>query len=119
MNKIITANFDSIDMATLALKNIKESGIPLASVKINYKKTFHNETNDISSNVLLPNNTTTNFNYQMFGNETVMNFIPLNIPQSQHPNISDVKVIIKALDNDINTITSTLRNYGGLSVKEN
>lgn len=114
----ITANFSSIDMATLAIKSVTSRVKSVESVKISYKTHSNYPHTEISSSMFLP----MPIQNGVYTNETIaypvnLNAIRENNEKIEHRRTRSVQIELKTTSNEIQAVKTNLRNYGGLNVK--
>lgn len=117
MSRVI-ASFDSIDMATLAIKSVTRRVKGIDGVKINYQKVSTKPTNDVLSDFFI----TSPHSNGIYTNEVMCP--PVNLAavrekeqQQAHSYINGVQVELRTKSSDFQTIKSNLRQYGGQYVK--
>ncbi|WMJ22272.1 hypothetical protein RBG61_09760 [Paludicola sp. MB14-C6] len=117
MNKTIIAQFDSIDMATIAARNVMNRIKGIMDVKIAYKssESFHED--EVFSDFFTP---PTLVNGVLFDNSSIL---PINynaIGEKEHESHAPrgIRVEIKTSNENVQNIKSNLRTYGGHSIKE-
>lgn len=120
MNKTITAEFDSIDIATIAARNVTQRVKGISEVKISYKNSYGEGAKEqLFSDFFIPQN----FMSGVIVNESVnypVNYNAVNEKRQRNDDITTKYVIveIKTSNENARNIKSNLRAYGGLNIKE-
>lgn len=121
MDKIITAQFDSVDAAAIAAKRITDHFNGIRSIRIFYKNTGNSRTeeSDLFSGAFLPFPLTAQ---PMMSSILPPLFYPNSISEweqsKSHRNaVQKVTVKIKANEKNSGTIAAILRFGGGIGVK--
>lgn len=114
MSVNVSANFPSMDMATLAVKSISTRMSGVKSVRVSYHRE-HDSSVAPAYNLFLPSPTASGF----YTNETMpYGTAFLNLGDVPEPRIEgEVRVELKVTGDNLAMIKSNLRNYGGLNVK--
>lgn len=117
-SKTVIAHFDSIDMATIAAKNVTSRISGIDGVKVAYKTIEHSSENDVFSDFFLPFDSTNGVNPNA-GLSFPVNFSAVRMREDEQRDINTcgVRVEIKTSNENVQNIKSNLRCYGGLSVK--
>ena len=117
MKKMITATFESVDTATLAASHVKDKCDNVKEVKIRYKTPHHSSRSRLFASVFTPVDAATPtvmqnglfpvaVNIDAIGTQNKNDYIP-----------SKAMVEITATQDNIHTISSILRQGGGIEVK--
>ncbi|MGI5959303.1 MAG: hypothetical protein ACOX60_07810 [Massiliimalia sp.] len=131
MSKTITATFDTIDLAELAAKTIKNNFEGIKAITIKYQNFPH--TGNTSSDHQFTDSIGANFagvvspagSYPVSGGIAAapimyhMDSQPENAPSHDHPEIQDStesRLIIKAREDEIQAISARLRSMGGREI---
>lgn len=117
MNKIIIARFDSVDMATIAARNVMDRIKGITDVKVAYKNEDREEEDELFSDLFTPPRLV---NGVMIDGTP---FIPINnyaVRDKEHESDTPeyVRVEIKTNNENVLNIKSTLRAYGGYDIRE-
>ncbi len=117
MSKTITANFESIDTATIAASNAKDRCDNVKGIKVKYKQSSREREPYVFSNMFMPVDTSTPSVLQNGMLPVAVNIDGLGMNQSYSPKNKKATVEITASGGNLNAICSTLRQGGGLGIK--
>lgn len=117
MNKTIIAHFDSIDMATMAARNVMSRVKGITDVKVAYKNPERDRDDRVFSDFFTP----PSFMSGVLFDDT--SSLPVNynaILEKDHDasRMDSIRVEIKTNNENVQNIKSNLRTYGGHSIKE-
>ncbi len=119
MNKTVIAHFDSIDMATIAAKNVTSRIKGIKDVKVAYKSADSATKNKLFSNFFLP----PSFTNGIILNNTMPYHVDLNAirekkqDQENEQFANGARVEITTANETVSNIESCLRCFGGLDIK--
>ncbi|MEG0692401.1 MAG: hypothetical protein RR444_04900 [Oscillospiraceae bacterium] len=117
MSKTITANFESIDTATLAASNAKDRCSNVKGVKVKYKSPRHEQDSYLFSNMFTPVDASTPSVLQNGIFPVAVNIDPIGQHSPYPTRNQKATVEITATGGNLNTICSTLRQGGGIGIK--
>lgn len=119
MSKTITAQFDSVDMATVAANHIRQRVKGVTGIKIAYQPPENHHENSVFSDFFLPVGLQSGVNLQESISFPVNYTAVLNRQQEySHTETNHVRLEIQTNNVDTRNIKSNLRTYGGLNLKE-
>lgn len=117
--KKIVANFESVDLATMAVNHIKSRVEGVDGAKVSYQNQRELDSdNDVFSDFFIP----TPLQNGIMVNETVSYPVNFNAVREKRQEIDDysperVKIEIRTTDANVRNIVSNLRCYGALDVR--